>query len=176
MTRSGVRLNQHIVHNSGSPHIRMIPNAPQLYRLKRGIQLRTFIPGRIEHTLFAISEELHYENKGLLTSTERYPGLDTYDLRLSFIDTEVWGVDAKDHLRPNFLAKSIRLPEAEGDVSYTHFFFVIPNERLTQDAYLTHLKNAMGYSAPNLFVISLSEFVSRLNEKLRSLARHSKYK
>ncbi|MCC6613397.1 MAG: hypothetical protein IT320_07960 [Anaerolineae bacterium] len=161
-------------HGSGSPHVHMIRNVPQLYRLKLGVQLRTFIPGRIELALFTFAEELHYQFDNLLLPPERYPGLDTYDLRLSFTDGEIWAVDAKDHAHPEQLAKTIHLPYSEGDLAFDHCYYVIPDERMVENNYRSRLGNALGEHPANLHMASLSEFMNRVESKLKSLARPSK--
>jgi hypothetical protein len=163
-------------HGAGSPYIRMIRNVPQLYRLKGGVQLRTFIPGRVELALFTFADSLHAQYPEYMLPPERYPGLDTYDLRLSFADGDIWAVDAKDHRNPERLAKSIRLPYGEGDLNYSHCFYVIPDARVDEDGYWQRLENAIDARPGNLLVSSVSEFQSRIEEKVKSLTHPSKSK
>jgi hypothetical protein len=160
-------------HGSGSPYIQPIRNSRQLYRLKRGIHLRTFLPGQIELALFTFSENLQSEYPNHLRSVERYPGLDTYDLRLTFSDGEIWAVDAKDQAQPERLALDIRLPYGEGDLAYTHAFYVLPDSRLDEWGYRDTLKQVVDSHSSNLYIASLTEFQQRTEKKLQSLINPS---
>jgi hypothetical protein len=163
-------------HGSDSPHVKSIPNQLQLYRLREGIHLRTFIPGRIELALFDFVEKMETNYPDEFTAVERYPGIDTYDLRLVFRDGEVWAVDAKDQAYPKRLARQIQLPYGEGDLAYTRAFFVIPDARMEEDGYADELEHAIGSCPKNLEVIVLSIFMQRVEEKLKSLAKPTRFK
>lgn len=157
-------------HGSGSSMVKAIPNVSNSVRLKRAIHQRVFLPGRIERALFNIADELQDDHAQFLQHVERYPGIDTYDLRLTFSDGEVWAIDAKDQARPDRLAKSIVFPYSEGGLAYTHVFYVIPDERVREPGYLDTLEHHVNLRSPNLYIASLSEFQQHLTEKLKLLA------
>lgn len=160
-------------HGNGAPHVHIIQSQQQLYRLKQGIHLRTFIPGRIELALFTFADELQAEYPNHLHLVERYPGLDTYDLRLTFADCEIWAVDAKDQAQPERLAANIRLPYGEGNLVYTQAFYVLPDARLNEPDYRDALEHAVGTHPANLHIVSLTEFQTQVETKVKSLARPS---
>lgn len=157
-------------HGNGSPHVHSIRKTDDLRRLKRGIHLRTFLPGRLELALFTIAENAQAEHPDQLLSVERYPGLDTYDLRLSFVD-EAWAVDAKDHAQPERLAPHIHPLYCEGNLSHTHAFYAIPDARMEDTNYREQLEQrTAGIDLMRLHIVSLSEFQQHIAEKLKTLA------
>jgi hypothetical protein len=158
-------------HGRGSPYTHTVKNTGQLWRLKRGIHLRTFLPGRIELALFELADNLQDEHPEHLISAERYPGFDTYDLRLTFSDSKVWALDAKDQAQPDKLAKQIQLLYGEGRLSYDHAFYVIPDRRMSEWSYRDTLESAVGSRPANLHIVSLSEFQQRIEEKLKNLTK-----
>ena len=163
-------------HAEDSAFIQSIRQQPQLYRLTEGAHLRTFIPGRIELALFEFTEEMQATYSDRLLNIEKYPGIDTYDLRLTFRGEEVWAVDAKDQAYPKRLAQQIRLPYGEGNLTYNHAFFVIPDKRLEEDGYWEALNYAIGSRPNNLEVMTLSGFKQRVQDKLNLLAKPTRPK
>lgn len=163
-------------HGSGSPHIHVVKNTGQLQRLKRGIHLRTFLPGRIELALFELAESLQDEHPDHLITIERYPGFDTYDLRLAFSNGEAWALDAKDQAQPDRLAQQIRPLYAEGSLSHDHAFYVIPDRRMNERDYRNTLEDRVRSHPANLHIVSLSEFQQQIEEKLKALAKPSRSK
>lgn len=161
-------------HGTDSPYINTIQHRPQLFRLKGGIHLRTFLPGRLELALFTFAEQLQTEHPQYLLRVERYPGIDTYDLALEFSDGEIWAVDAKDQAHPKRLARSIQLPYGEGELAYHHIFYVIPDARMDEPDYRHTLEHAVVSRPSYLHLLSLSEFQVQLIEKVKSLSPHTK--
>jgi len=159
-------------HADDSPFIQDIlkPSYLILYRLNEGTHLRTFIPGRLELALFELAEEMRDEYSEQLLKLERYPGIDTYDLRLTFRD-EVWAVDAKDQAYPRRLAEQIQLPYNAGELAYNRAIFVIPDARLDEDGYWDALNRAIGSHPRNLEVMTFSDFRDQLEAKLKQLAK-----
>jgi hypothetical protein len=167
-------------HAADSPYIHEIPKQRQLYRLTEGAHLRVFIPGRIELALFEFAEAMQTKYPDQLLSFERYPGIDTYDLRLVFEDGEVWAVDAKDQAFPKRLAPQIRPPYDEGDLAYNRSFFVLPDRRMQEEGYQPDLereiKRLFGSLSKKLGIRSLSAFETQVEEKLKSLSKGSRSK
>jgi hypothetical protein len=163
-------------HGSGSPYIHTIRTTGDLLRLKGGIHLRTFLPGRLELALFECAEKAQTKYPDQLLSVERYPGLDTYDLRLTF-DDEAWAVDAKDHAKPERLTSHIHPFYNEGDLWHTHAFYVIPDARMEDTNYREQLEQrTMDVLSPYLHIASLSAFQQHLEEKLKTLANPPRQK
>lgn len=156
-------------HGSGSPHVHTIPNTRGLFRLREGTHLRTFLPGRLELALFTFAESMRDQYPDQVPSVERYPGLDTYDLRLNFVD-ESWAVDAKDQTNPARLASQIHAFYNEGDLSHLHAFYVIPDARMEDVNYREQLeRRTAGVVSAHLHIVSVSEFQQHIEEKLKTL-------
>lgn len=158
-------------HGPGSPYIHSIPYTGRFLRLREGNHLRTFLPGQLERALFSLAEQMQDTYPDHLVGVERYPGLDTYDLRLTFRDEEVWAVDAKDQSYPRRLAAQIKPMYGEGDLAYVYAFYVIPDERRLDADYWEHLEHAVGVLPGNLFIMSVSEFQQRVEQKLKLLSK-----
>jgi hypothetical protein len=142
-----------------------IANKGQLYRLKPIVHERVFLPGQLEKALFNLAESLP------VVKAEVYPGIDAYDLRLSFADGEVWAIDAKDQANPIRLGRGIEMPFAEGTLSYSHAFYVLPDERMEDEDYRESLEHNRKVKAKNLFVLSFTEFKEAIETKLEKLAK-----
>ncbi len=170
----GIKLSFCSDHGSGSPLVRSIRKTDNMLRLKGGIHLRTFLPGRLEHALFTFADHMQNRYPDHLLSVERYPGLDTYDLRLTFVD-EVWAVDAKDRTMPGRLVAQIRPFYNEGVLSHTHAFYVIPDERMNDANYRDQLEqHTAGILSSHLHIASLSVFQQSVEEKLKTLTNPSR--
>jgi hypothetical protein len=163
-------------HGSGSPYLQTINNTGKLFRLKRGIHLRTFIPGQIELNLFELADEFQEEYPDHLIHIQRYPRLDTYDLRLTFSDGEIWAIDAKDQADPYRLGKQIYPLYGEGDLIHHQAFYVIPDQRMEEWNYREVLHQVVGAHPSNLNVLALSDFHHQLEEKLKNLSKIARNK
>lgn len=164
-------------HGTGSPYVTLIPNTRELQRLNRGTHLRTFIPGRLERRLFEFAEAAHDEQAEHLISVERYPGLDAYDLRLTFSNRDVWAIDAKDHANAKrLLTHAAKPPYGEGDLHYSHAFYVVPDKRLSDPNYREIVEAGSNALPSNLKIISASDFEARLMAQLKRLATPTRRK
>lgn len=104
-------------------------------KLRRGIERFWFYPGRTEIRLYEKLAELGLQ-------VELYPSCDRYDLRVTFLDGEVWALDLKDYSNPYLLVK--RLGEEPIPVAppWDSAYIVIPHERKRdRPAYLKELKS-----------------------------------
>lgn len=163
-------------HGSGSSLVREIKNSPMVLRLKRGNHLRTFLPGKLELALFRLAERMQSQYPEQLPVVERYPGLDTYDLRLAFADDDAWAIDGKDHAQSKQLARHIRPLYREGALAHTAAFYVLPDARLDDVNYRETLTYAAGSLPPDLDVVSVSTFQHKLEQKLKYLAPSRRYR
>ncbi|MCC7206028.1 MAG: hypothetical protein IT323_01895 [Anaerolineae bacterium] len=162
-------------HSSQSPHLHAVPNTHSSLRLKRGIHLRTFLPGRLELALFCAADTVHDEHPAYLCNVERYPGLDAYDLRLTFSDGDIWAIDAKDHADPERLAQHIHPMPNEGNLAHSIAFYVLPDARRLDVHYREAVEEIRErVSGPNLRVVYRSEFEARIRIKVGDLMRPSR--
>jgi len=140
-------------------------------RLKIGIHQRTFIPGQAEKVLFEAAEALHDEFRDHLTRVERYPGLDSYDLRLVFRD-EVWAVDVKDLSNADDLAQAIQPLNDSGDLHHDHAFYVVPDRRLSfAPDYLEEANRCRRGQHPEIVLLTQSTFIQKMRTKCADLVR-----
>lgn len=172
----GLKPNYCSDHGAGSPYLQVVKNTGKLFRLKRGIHLRIFIPGRIELALFDLADHLQEEYPSQLTLIKRYPRLDSYDLQLTFSDEEVWAIDAKDQAKADRLGKQIKFPYGEGDLAYHQVFYVLPDRRMNDWGYRDMIQQIAQHNPANLHIMSLSEFQETLEAKLEKIAKSSRRK
>lgn len=158
-------------HREGLPHIRQIQEYSFL-QLNNGTHLRTFIPGRAELAIFEEAERLNDEYPDCIFGVERYPSLDSYDLRVQFSD-EVWAVDVKDIADPETMAKKVKPLDNDGALTHQQGFYVIPDRRLIQQPdYLTNVRRRTAAIKPPLIsLISQTEFCDRMQTKCKSLLK-----
>ena len=112
------------------------PLTPEDYTrvLKRGVQLSTHIPGLTEMELYHWLQDEVRPKWSALQQVELWPGVDTYDLRLT-LRGKVWAVDVKDYKSPFWLGEHIkqdkRSPE-QNDPLWHEWFYVYPTYREQQ--------------------------------------------
>lgn len=118
---------------------RSIPAASRVLHLRRGLHRYVTIPGLTE---IRLAERL--ENLGL--TVEMWPGIEAYDLRVSFPTGAIWALEVKDRKDPCRLAKATKpIPD---NPSWTQAFFVFPDERKEERA---DYKRAFENSRPPSF-------------------------
>lgn len=85
--------------------------------------IRAFItgPGLVE-----IELEQALTRLGL--TVEMWPAFDAYDLRVTFPDGAVWGIDAKDRADARLLGRTLAAPARRP--AWTEFFLVVPDHRM----------------------------------------------
>ncbi len=159
-------------HHPDLPHVRKIA-ADGYARMKFGIHLRTFIPGRAELAIFTAAESLQEECVGHLVEVVRYPGIDAYDMRLVFRD-EVWAVDVKDLSDPRELRrKLVPMPHSKG-LEHDRAYYVVPQRRLQfKPDYLDQVRRYHPVKPP-LFLLSQEDFCQQMRDKCRELVRSSR--
>jgi hypothetical protein len=157
-------------HGENAASVRWIVNEGGMYRLKRGIHLRTFLPGRAELRLFTFAETLRDQFPDQLLKVERYPGIDTYDLRLTFADT-IWAVDVKDHASAHSFVKQVRPLFNEGDLRHNRAFYVIPDVRLDDSSYARVVQQKRQQLPRNLDIQSESVFQQAVQRHIEALTQ-----
>jgi len=155
-----------------SPHVQKT-EVNAYSRLRIGIHQRTFLPGRAEFAIFNGADKLHDEFPDHLTDVVRYPGLDTYDLRLVFRD-EVWAVDVKDIADPEDMSKkTLPIDKADG-ITHDKGFYVVPDRRFRFiPDYMQQVRRAKPIKPP-LYLCSQEEFCDKMRTKCTDLVKASR--
>lgn len=137
---------------------------PQLRILRRGIQLRTMLPGLAEIELY--DQLVEMVDKGLVAEVSLWPGVDLYDLRIVLPNGSILAVDVKDYRSPIGLANYIMktgFPPAEGTLAYTDTFFVVPSQRVQSDrAYLRRVHQRLRGKHVAIEVLTADQFIRRV--------------
>lgn len=172
----GIRPDYCSDHRVGAQHVEVFKRPADSFRLVEGAHSRTFLPGRAELNLFEFADDLHESHPTILTGIERYPGLDSCDLRLTFTDGIVWAVDVKDQRDPIGLAKQITQLPNEGMLKHNHAFYVIPDRRMSNVHYRERLNDALKRHLPNhamlhIEVRSVNEFQEEVRQKVARLEK-----
>lgn len=143
----------------------------QLQVLRKGIHLRIHLPGLAEIRLLEWLEEQQQKYPQLLLNVSPWPGLDTYDLQIHFVDS-IWGVDVKDYKDPHLLGRKLTRLYREGDLYWDDGFYVYPSYRETQRSdYGEVLRAEAGARLKGIQILSDQIFKERVTRKLKSLKK-----
>jgi hypothetical protein len=139
--------------------------AAGLWRVKRGIFSYVVSPGLPELRLY-------HDVCDLDLKAELWPGVDAYDLRISF-SSEAWAVDMKQSREPYCLGarearKSKRLIPAPEGLEWKRAFYVIP-DYFYDDSFATLFCRGAKVSASKLYkwgiqIVSVSQFLNKAKE------------
>jgi len=143
----------------------------QLNILRKGIHLRTYLPGIPELTLFNWLEGCRQKYSELIRSVSLWPRVDMYDLQIRFVDS-VWAIDIKDHQEPHRLGQNLTGIYGEGELQWNRGFFVYPDYREKQRKdYGEAIRLAMTSPLPRIEVVSEERFKEQVTAKLKSLKK-----
>lgn len=137
--------------------------------LRKGIHLRTHIPGILEVKLFDWLAEQKQAHPDQLIEVQLWPGIDRYDLQLRFKD-EVWGIDVKDYKDPYRLGQKIKNDKLYnlGSLGWDQGFYVFPTYRQQQHAnYQACVIREATPLPQNIRVISDKKFRELVTKKLK---------
>lgn len=134
--------------------------------LKRGIHLRTHIPGTTEIQLYQWLTQDIQPTLPALRQVVLWPGVDRYDLQLKFqrptLTVDSWAVDVKDYKDPFALGKHIAQDNrqvAESALVWQQWYYVYPSYRETQRAdYRVCALRAAGPLPGNVDILSEKQF------------------
>lgn len=148
---------------------RAIHPSNQLSILRKGVHLRVFIPGVPELSLFNWLEEYQRKNQNWIENIVLWPGVDSYDIQVKFIDS-VWAIDIKDHRDPYKLGSSLTGIYGEGNMHWDHGYYVYPDYRE---------KQRLGYGdvvrqssqIKGIHIISEEVFKQKVINKIKSLRK-----
>ncbi len=133
--------------------------------LKRGLHLRTHIPGITEIQLYHWLNQEIQSTLPMLQQVVLWPGVDRYDLLLRFQDGN-WAVDVKDYKDPFALGKHIAQDNrqvAESGLEWKYWFYVYPSYReIQRPDYATHVRRAAGSLPSNVVILSDKKFKARV--------------
>ncbi|SFC82722.1 hypothetical protein [Streptomyces aidingensis] len=128
--------------------------------------LRTFItgPGLAETAL-----ESALARAGL--TAEMWPRFDTYDLRVTFPDGQVWAIDVKDRANPALLGRDTR--PLRQDPPYDRGLLVVPQYRFTErDGYREVFRHHVPEEAADrIELLSDRELLRQVRTRLRGRKR-----
>jgi len=134
--------------------------------LKRGIHLRTLIPGTTEIQLYQWLMQDARSTTPTLQEVVLWPGVDRYDLQLKFRRSsqkaETWAVDVKDYKDPFALGKHIiqdSRQASESDLEWNRWFYVYPSYREQQRSdYRDCVLRVTGQLPANVDILSEKQF------------------
>ncbi len=143
----------------------------QLRVLRKGIHLRVHLPGIPEVSLFKWLEERQQQYPELIKEVSLWPGIDTYDLQIRFVDSS-WAVDVKDYEKPHQLGRSLRGLYREGNLHWDKGFYVYPIYRDKQRRdYGESVRLEAASRLPEIEIVNDEVFKSRVTRKLKSLRK-----
>lgn len=140
--------------------------------VKRGIHLRTYLPGVAERQLYRWLQEETQPGKVALVAVSLWPGVDRYDLQLRFSDGHIWAVDVKDYKDPYSLGQHIAQDtpyEVEAALRWQRgcYFYVFPSYREAwRPNYRQSVLQAAKQLPPGIQVMSEDLFKKRVTRKL----------
>lgn len=145
--------------------------ASQLNVLRKGVHLRTYLPGIPELALFNWLEECQQKNSEFIQSVSLWPRIDMYDLQIQFPDA-TWAIDVKDHQEPDRLGRSLTHIYAEGELQWNRGFFVYPDYREKQRKdYGEAIRLATTSPLHRIDIVSEERFKEQVLVKLKSLKK-----
>ncbi len=135
--------------------------ANTLLVLKRGIHLRTHLPGITEIQLYQWLIQDVQPTMPDLQYVVIWPGVDRYDLQLKF-RSFTWAVDVKDYKDPFALGRHIAQDNrqtVESALDWQQWYYVYPSYRETQRAdYRACVLRAAGQLPSNIHILSEKQF------------------
>jgi hypothetical protein len=134
--------------------------------LKRGIHLRTLLPGTTEIQLYQWLIQDAQPTTPALQQVILWPGVDRYDLQLTFRRPsqaeEVWAVDVKDYKDPFALGRHIAQDNrqvAESALEWQRWYYVYPSYREQQRSdYYACVLRAAGQLPTKVGILSEKQF------------------
>jgi hypothetical protein len=137
-------------------------------RLRSGHLWRVCLPGKPEIALYEELLHLHQQYPQQLAPLVLWPGLDQYDLRLSWpADGTHWAVDVKDQQNPRLLGQGLYPLGAQKDLAYERAFYVVPDRWLAPPHGRTYLRTVRENTKlpANHLVVGLADFLSQVTQK-----------
>lgn len=131
--------------------------------------MRVCLPGMPELALLNRMRELAQDYPDRLSSVDLYPGVDRYDLKLTFSDNAVWGIDVKDYRSPYLLSRKLPGIYGEGNLAYTEGFYVVPERRLRGHSEYLKIVREKVKLPDHTCILSDAEFEDRVLFKIKSL-------
>lgn len=159
----GIRPHLCADHLPGSAALLPGPaGAGEVLRLRTGHLWRVCLPGKPELALYEELLSLHQQHPQWLAAPDLWPGLDQYDLRLSWpADGTHWAVDVKDQQNPRLLGKSLEPLKSHNNLEYDRAFYVVPDRWLAPPHGTQYLRTVReNASLPaNHAIIGLRDFL-----------------
>ena len=133
--------------------------------LKRGIHLRTLIPGTAEIELYQWLTQAAQSTTPALQQVILWPGVDCYDLQLriqrSSQQSEILAIDVKDYKDPFVLGRHIAQDNrqfAEKELQWDRWYYVYPSYREQQRSdYRDCVLRAVGQISSKVSIVSAKQ-------------------
>ncbi|MWA07253.1 hypothetical protein F8568_044370 [Actinomadura sp. LD22] len=153
---------------SGSPTSFNIEAVGGYYVQHRATRRFFHDPGLVEARVLDRLADVQAEGT---INVEPWPGLDAYDIRVSFLSrsgvVEVWGADAKDQSSPGLLGLGFTW---RSDPPCDRRFLVLPKHRADQPGYVADLTTELQGRMSGVSVVSEDAFVARVIAMAREVA------
>jgi hypothetical protein len=137
--------------------------------LKRGVHLYTYIPGITEMRLYHWLIDKVRPGSSALQQVELWPGIDSYDLRLTF-QGDTWAVDVKDYKDPVTLGTSIKQdtrPPEQADPVWHKWFYVYPMyHELQRPNYGEWVQRTVKRLPSNVSILNEEQFKAQVRARL----------
>lgn len=149
------------------------PLTSHLKVVKNGMLRRTVIPGRVELDLADRLRELQQQIP-TLNPPRLYPGIDVYDIQVTFVNGRSWAVDVKDYHDAIALGWEIkRTPprfEPNNNLYWDEFFYVVPDQReKTSPGYCERVRREANIRQSEVHVVTVSDLYNRAKKQAWSL-------
>ncbi|ONI91278.1 hypothetical protein ALI22I_09415 [Saccharothrix sp. ALI-22-I] len=156
----------------GQPYADTLRPLDAYYVQNRGVRKYIHDAGRLDVRLHDSLQRDLLDEPVLL---ELWPGRDTLDLLVSFLDpdnpdpahpVEVWGADGKDHAAPGLLGARFTW---NSRIPCDRKFLVLPEHRLDQPNYLVDLVTTLEGRVPDVRVMGEKDFAKRVVRHWREI-------
>lgn len=137
--------------------------------LRRGIHLRTHLPGIPELDLFDWLLSQQQKSPQFLQGVVLWPRIDMYDIQIKFVDS-TWAIDVKNYRNPYRLGEQIKTLYGEGELQWDRGFYVYPGYRERQQVnYGEVARQQVAGSVSGIEIVSDDYLKGLVTEKIRML-------
>ena len=120
-------------------------------------------------------QESHANARNPLITVEEWPGIDTYDLRLTFADGTIWAADMKDYRVPEELGKTLETIAAPTEaLHYDRAWYVIPDRRIVSTPSYCRRVQKEAALPENHEIATVSRFLEAVGNQMAHRKRKEK--
>jgi hypothetical protein len=149
-----------------------VPFGEGLCYLCAAIHKRVCLHGITEVRWLDAVHQLQIAKPNRIVVVEDWPGIDTYDLRVTFADGHVWAADMKDHRYTEILAPQLEaLASPVQSLEYDEAFYVIPDRREARDPGYCQRLRVEANLPHNHRILTESEFLAAVETRASRRAK-----